>query len=91
MRKKTEQSVDVAAVTAAWQAVFEESTPKVISDYTSEGWMTVSMVADQMKSSHSAACCYLDRMARKGVLEKIKVKADIGECCRTVSLYRPKL
>jgi hypothetical protein len=48
MRKKTKQSVDVAAVTGAWQAFFDKQNTHTVEGLNKNGWLDIYTIAENM-------------------------------------------
>ena len=67
MRKKTKQSVDVASVVDAWQALFDSN--KVISreQLSKDGWIDAIYAAKKMGIGRAAAT---ERLKKLGIQQK---------------------
>jgi len=67
MRKKTKQSVDVASVADAWQALFDSN--KVISreQLSKDGWIDAIYAAKKMGIGRAAAT---ERLKKLGIQQK---------------------
>jgi hypothetical protein len=90
MRANKRQSVDSAALTSAWEKVFEEARSERIEEYEAAGWMTCESFAKSADITIDAARHCLDRMRKKGRLEHKKIRATVGSVTRFFNIYRPR-
>ena len=86
MRKKTKQSVDVAAVADAWQAFFDNNRVDEDAELRKAGWLDVATVA---KKINRAAVTVNAGPERFGLESKI-FKVYRGGKVRQVRYCRPK-
>lgn len=67
MRKKTKQSVDVASVADAWQALFDSNKVSSREQLFKDGWIDAIYAAKKMGISRAAAT---DRLKTLGIQQK---------------------
>lgn len=54
-----------------------------------EGWKTIRELAQEWGRPYVSVGCYLDRMCRDGLVERVSVVRKVGHCRRRVWVYRP--
>jgi hypothetical protein len=86
MRKKTEPAVDVAAVTAAWDAFFQREAGFTKEQLEREGWKDKDMLYALGLSEWN-----VKSSVKNGKLEKKYFKISLGGMKRDVAFYRPKV
>lgn len=67
MRKKTKQSVDVASVADAWQALFDSNKVSSREHLFKDGWIDAHYAADKMGVGRVAAT---ERLKKMGAQQK---------------------
>ena len=87
MRKKTKQSLDIAAVSEAWKKLAEEASGQTEEEIESTGWYRDAGIRTRFKISKKK----LNRLFREGKVEKKTIKTLIAAKKRSCVYYRPKL
>lgn len=87
MRKKTKQSVDVAAVNDAWEALFSSSNIADRDQLRKEGWIDSFYAAERMGVNAQTATYRLKRMNVE--TKKFSVLWDDGRT-RAMNFFRLK-
>jgi len=82
--------VDSAALTSAWEKVFEAMAVDDLDAYLAEGWMTPERVMEKTGVTLDSARMRLNRMSRSGELECKKIRAIAGGIPRNICIYRPR-
>ena len=90
MRANKRKSVDSAALTSAWQKVFDSMAVDDLDSYKAEGWMSADCFATQAGITLDSARCMLRRMAQSNKVEAKKIRAMVGKVIREISIYRPQ-
>ena len=67
MRKKTKQSVDVASVANAWQALFDSKRNTTREQLFKDGWIDANFAAEKMGVSAQTAA---DRLKKSNTVQK---------------------
>lgn len=67
MRKKTKQSVDVASVANAWQALFDSKKNTTREQLFKDGWIDANFAAEKMGVSAQTAA---DRLKKSNTVQK---------------------
>ena len=86
MREKTRPSVDVAAVTAAWDAFFQRELPISYDELKAQGWKSGKDLVASGMNWHTLAAA-----AEAGRLEKKEFNAKLNKIARVQAFYRPKV
>jgi hypothetical protein len=86
MRKKTEPAVDVAAVTAAWDAFLNSSLPVSKESLSEQGWKD----ADDLEEL-GIYWRALDKATKSGKLESKQFVLKTGKVASKRTFYRPKV
>lgn len=87
MRKKTKQSVDVASVSNAWEALFSSQKTVEKEQLIKDGWLDAHEIADRLKISRSSV---IPRMKKVGAEQK-KFQVFWGDGkTRIVNFFRLK-
>lgn len=86
MREKTKPAVDVAAVTAAWDAFFQDRSGISQEQLEQEGWKDKETLYALGLSDWK-----LKYSVKTGALEKKKFKILKSGMKRDVAFYRPKV
>ena len=86
MREKTRPALDVAAVTAAWDALFQQEACFTREELEKEGWKSKDTLHALGLSEWS-----LKSSVRDGRLEKKNFKILHAGMRRDVTFYRPKV
>jgi len=87
MRKKTKQSVDVASVADAWQALFDSNKVSSREQLFKDGWIDAHYAAEKMGIGRSAATERLKRMGAQQ--KKFSIIWDDGKT-RSVNFFKMK-
>lgn len=86
MREKTGNTLDVAAVTAAWDAFFRTTLPISKEELDAQGWKSLDdLIAKGMKGYKVYAA------VEDGRLEAKKFNAKLNKIARVQIFYRPKV
>ena len=67
MRKKTKQSLDVASVADAWQALFDSKKTNTREQLFKEGWIDAAYAAEKMGVGTQTATF---RLKKSGAIQK---------------------
>ena len=86
MRKKTRATLDVAAVTAAWDAFFERELPVSKEDLKKNGWKS----RDELIES-GIKWRMIDAAVNNGSLERKSFRVKSAKLVVDKSFYRPKI
>ena len=87
MRKKTKQSVDVAAVADAWQALFDSKKTTTREQLFKDGWIDATYAAEKMGVSHQTAA---DRLKKSNTVQKKFSIIWLDGKMRSVNFYKMK-
>jgi hypothetical protein len=90
MRKNKGKPVDAAALTSAWQKVFDSMAVDDLDACVAQGWMAAECVATKTGISIDAARSRLKRMGKAGQLEAKKIRVLIEGKLRQIYIYRPQ-
>jgi hypothetical protein len=90
MRANKRKSLDSAAVTKAWEKVFEGMAVDDLDAYLAQGWMTPHEFSASAGCSLDSARAKLKRMSDSGELQRKKVRIKIGAWTRETHIYRPQ-
>ena len=86
MRKKTKQSVDVAAVADAWQAFFDKQQSFTVEELKKQGWLDIYTIAENL----GVCSRTISRMAEKKGMEEKIFRVNWKGYCRDVKFCRLK-
>jgi hypothetical protein len=87
MRKKTKQSVDVASVANAWQALFDSKKNTTREQLFKDGWIDANFAAEKMGVSAQTAA---DRLKKSNTVQKKFSIIWLDGKTRSVNFYKMK-
>lgn len=86
MRKKAEQPVDIAAITAAWDEFFNNECARTKEDIGKDGWKCRKDLL-ALNKGHRV----IRELVKSDKLEKKIFLVKFDKISRKVEFYRPKL
>jgi hypothetical protein len=87
MRKKTKQSVDVASVANAWQALFDSKKNTTREQLFKDGWIDANFAAEKMGVSAQTAA---DRLKKSNTVQKKFSIIWLDGKTRSVNFFKMK-
>lgn len=87
MRKKTKQSLDVASVADAWEALFSSQKSLSKSDLRKDGWIDIYELSTRLCCGRIAAISKMKKVGAEH--KKFSVLWDDGKV-RSVNFFRIK-
>ena len=82
--------MDSAALTSAWERVFNSMAVDDLDAYLAQGWMTAECVMKKTGVTISSARAQLQRLAKMKELESKKIRTIVGGIARQLCIYRPR-
>jgi hypothetical protein len=89
MRKNKRKSLDSAALTEAWEAVFQSMAIDDLEAYVDSGWMTPESAAQKVGITVESMRMRLKRMVELGTMEAKKIRAMRSKKACDIFIYRP--
>jgi hypothetical protein len=86
MRKKTLKPLDVAAISLAWEDLFNQNKAHTIESLKKDGWISVIEIASKINKSRSATKIAMD----KAGLEYKKFGVTIDGYVKNVGFFKLK-
>ena len=86
MRKKTGNSLDVAAISSAWEEFFQQNKTNTIESLRKEGWLSIMEISSKLNKSRMA----VKRDLQKKGIEYKQFSVPIDGVIRCTGFFRIK-